>query len=436
MSHFGWSHIVRVGLVQAAIGAIVVMMTSVLNRLMVVELGLPATVPGILIALHFAVQLGFRPQVGHWSDRTGRRTPWIAAGIVLLAAAGIGAAAATAWMATHRSGGLIAATLAFALVGVGVSLAGTPLLALLAERVAPARRASGAAVVWLMMIAGFVVATIVASLLLEPFTYARMVRAVALISGGAAVVACLALAGLEGRASRAEVAPAGLALREAVATVWGEPTARLFAWFIFISMLGYSAQDLILEPFGGAVFGLTPAESTRMSGMHQGGMLVGMIVAALLSTRIGTLREWTAWGCAASAAAFAVLVATALAGDAGLLRATIPVLGLANGVFAVGAVGGMMGVSAARGAAQAGIRMGVFGAAQAIASAIGGSAGAAASDIARWVLGSTAGGYAVVFGIEAVLFGTAAVLALRSVPGGQRAPRAATAADPIQAALG
>ncbi|HEV2733692.1 MAG TPA: PucC family protein, partial [Longimicrobiaceae bacterium] len=112
-----WPGIARLGLVQAAIGMVVVLMTSTLNRVMVVEVGLAATVPGLLVGLHFAVQ-ALRPRMGHGSDASGRRTPWIVGGMLLLVLASVGASAATALLATDRVAGLLAAVVAFALIGV------------------------------------------------------------------------------------------------------------------------------------------------------------------------------------------------------------------------------------------------------------------------------------------------------------------------------
>jgi hypothetical protein len=153
----GWVSIVRLGLVQAALGAVVVLTTSTLNRVMVVELALPALVPGLLVALHYLVQLT-RPRMGHGSDQGGRRTPWIIGGMGVLAAGGALAALATVWMGTSPRGwGLALAVVAFLLIGLGVSAGGTSLLVLLAKRVAPERRAGAATVVWLMMIVGFAV---------------------------------------------------------------------------------------------------------------------------------------------------------------------------------------------------------------------------------------------------------------------------------------
>jgi MFS transporter, BCD family, chlorophyll transporter len=100
-----WAGIARLGLVQAMIGAVVVLTTSTLNRVMVVELALPALLPGLLVALHYAVQLS-RPRMGFGSDLGARRTPWIIGGIAVLGLGGFGAALATAWMGTNPQAGI------------------------------------------------------------------------------------------------------------------------------------------------------------------------------------------------------------------------------------------------------------------------------------------------------------------------------------------
>lgn len=404
----GWGGVVRIGLVQASIGSVVVLMTSTLNRVMIVELGLAAAVPGALVALHFAIQFLFRPKMGHDSDRAARRTGVILLGMALLALSGTGAAASLSLLASARVPGLIAATLAFAGIGVGVSAAGTPLLALLADRVAPDRRARSAGIVWLMMIAGFVLTTVITSQLLTPFSLQRLT----LITAGTGVTACLvawlALRELEeGSAVLPSLPKEETAFRTALERAWREPSVRRFAGFVFAAMLGYSAQDLILEPFAGAVFGLSPAASTQVSSMHQGGMLLGMIVAAIFAARLGGLNRWAAAGCAASTLAFVLLAMTPQLGQVAILKLAVFLLGLANGAFAIGAVGSMMVEATGE---HAGLRMGIFGAAQAVAYALGGFLGAVGSDLARAALGSAAEGYTAVFFAEAVLFAVAALL--------------------------
>lgn len=407
----GWPDVVRLGLVQGSIGAVVVLMTATLNRVMVIELGLPASVPGALVALHFAIQFVARPRLGHQSDAGGPRTRTILLGMLLLGVAGALSAASVALIATHRTLGLAASVGGFALIGCGVSAAGTPLLALLADGVRAERRARAAAIVWLMMIAGFIVTTVLVGNLIDPFSWERLVLVSAGVGAGAVVVSAVALLGLEpARLASAEAEARG-DFKAALRAAWAHPTTRRFALFVFVAMLGYSAQDLVLEPFAGSVFGLTPGESTKVSGMHQGGMLVGMLLAAAFAVRLGGLTLWAAGGCAFSAVAFLLLSATPMAGSLALLKGVVVLLGVANGAFAIGAIGSMM--VRARGD-DAGLRMGIFGAAQAVAYAIGGFLGALGSDVARAALGDSAQGYAAVFVVEAFLFLAAAVLVKRA----------------------
>ncbi|MDX2260452.1 MAG: BCD family MFS transporter [Gemmatimonadales bacterium] len=414
MTHFGWSQIARLGLVQASLGAIIVLITSVLNRVMVVELGLAAAIPGALVAGHYLVQVT-RVHAGFGSDRSGRRTPWIIGGMAVVAVSGFVAAVATAQMATSVIGGTALAALACIALGAGVSVAGTPLLALLAERTTAARRGPAAAIVWLMMIAGFAITAATVGRLLDPFTLARMVT----VSGGVSLVAfgitLVALWGLESPVTvpRPE-AEAAIPFRKALAALWAEGEARRFAGFVFVAMLAYSAQDLILEPFAGTVFGLTPGETTRISSMQHGGMFLGMVGTAIATRRGARLTQWAAAGCLGSAAGFVALLVAGWTGLEPLLRASVFAMGAANGVFAIGAIGSMMALVDQPGRREAGVRMGLYGSAQAVAFGAGGLLGAGLSDVARALLGSPRLGYAAVFLLEAVLFVVAAWFAIRA----------------------
>lgn len=438
-----WLGILRLGLVQASLGAIVVITTSTLNRVMVVELALAASLPGLLVGLHYAVQL-LRPRWGHGSDVGGRRTPWIVGGMAALAAGAVLAALATALAATNLVGGVALATLAFGIIGVGVGASGTSLLALLAERVAPARQASAAAIVWIMMIAGFIVTAGTAGHFLDPFSVTRLVAVTAGVAGIAFALTCLAVLGVEGaRASRAagDGAPK-VPFRQALAEVWAEPTARRFTVFVFVSMLAYSAQDLVLEPFAGAVFAMTPGESTKLSGVQNAGVLVGMILTGLFG---GGFREggrsrlhlWAIGGCLVSAAALVGLAFGGALGTVWPLHANVAVLGFGNGVFAVAAIGSMMRLARDGAANREGTRVGLWGAAQGVAFGLGGLAGTIAVDLGRLVADTAAGAYAGVFLGEAVLFLVSALLAARVMSGrGRLAPAPRRIATPAVAPRG
>ncbi len=437
---FGWSRIARLGLVQACIGAVVVLTTSTLNRVMVVELALPALLPGLLVALHYAVQL-MRPRMGHGSDVGRRRTPWIAGGMAVLAAGGSCAALATVWMASAPVAATALAALGYAMVGVGVSASGTSLLVLLATRVAPARRAAAATLVWVMMIVGFALTAGVAGHLLDPYSPARLLAVSASVGALALLVTLFALRGLEPAAppqTPAREATPHVPFRLALQQVWAEPVARRFTVFVFVSMLAFSAQDLILEPFAGQVHGYTPGQSTQLSGLQNGGVLAGMLLVAAAGTlaarvpgwsALGSLRGWAVGGCVASALALFALALAGLQPDAWPLAPTVFALGVANGAFSIGAIGSMMRLAGDGRAAREGVRMGLWGAAQAMAFGIGGIVGTATSDLARWLIGAPGPAYGAVFALEGLLFLASASLAWRLGTTGAVRRMASPAAD-------
>jgi BCD family chlorophyll transporter-like MFS transporter len=402
--------------VQTALGAIVVLTTSTLNRIMVVELALPATLPGALVAMHYAIQL-LRPRLGYGSDVTGRATPWIVGGMAVLAAGGLLASIATAWLATSRLPALLLAVVAFLLIGAGVGASGTSLLALLAKRVDEGRRAAAATIVWLMMIAGIAATAGVAGSLLDPFSPARLVA----VGGGVAVFAflltLLAVAGVERDVASPGARRAPAPFRLALAEAWREPRARRFTIFVFVSMFAYSAQDLILEPFAGLAFGFTPGQSTRLAGIQHSGVLLGLIVVALAgSFGRGPLRSlplWIVGGCVASAGMAAGLALAGLLGTGWPLRANVFALGVANGALAIAAIGAMMALAGQGRGGREGIRVGMWGGAQAIAFGLGGFSGTLAADLARRLLGSADTAYGAVFAAQALLFLVSAGLALR-----------------------
>lgn len=413
-----WISIVRVGLVQSALGGIVALTTSTLNRVMVVEFALPAMLPAALVAWHYGIQLS-RPRWGYGSDMGHRRTPWIIGGMGVLALGAILATNATLLMPSSPVLGILLGVLAFSMIGAGVGAAGTSLLALLASRTAPERRPAAAAVTWILMIVGIVITAGVSGALLDPFSPERLAFVASGVAGAAFLLTLVAVWGVEGEPERPTgpqhaKPPFAQVLRE----TWAEPLARRFTIFVFVSMLAYSAQDLILEPFAGLVFGMTPGQSTQLAGVQNGGVLLGMILVGALGSRFGDkkrawMRRWTVAGCIGSAAALVALACASAVGPAWPLQPTVFALGFANGIFAVSAIGSMMGLAGAGQDSREGVRMGVWGAAQAIAFACGGFAGAAGVDVLRAILPADSGAFLIVFMLEAAVFALAALLASR-----------------------
>ena len=417
-----WLGIARLGLVQSALGANVMLATSLLNRVMVVEYALAAALPAGLVAWHYAVQLS-RPLWGHESDTGKRRTPLIIGGMGLLALGGILATNAILMAPGAPVLAMALAVLAYTMIGAGVGASGTSLLALLATRTTPKRRPAAAALTWIMMIFGIVVTAGVAGSLLDPFSPQRL----ALVAGGVSMVAFVltlfAVAGIERNAESvpgktSEPSPPSPPFAVVIREIWADPAARHFTIFVFVAMLAYSMQDMILEPFAGLVFGMTPGQSTMLSSVQHMGVLLGMIlvgVGGAVFTGAGRarMRIWVVAGCLGSAAALTLLGAAAVAGPGWPLRETVFLLGFANGVFAVSAIGAMMDLAGDGVPGREGIRMGLWGASQAIAFGLGGFLGAVGSDIARSNLGNDGQGFSTVFSVEAGLFLIAAAIAFR-----------------------
>ncbi len=416
-SSFGWVSIVRLGLVQAAIGAIVVMTTSTLNRIMVVELALPASLPGLLVAIHYFVQV-IRPRMGFESDIGGKRTPWIIGGVGLLALGGFGAAIATTLMGFHLVIGIAAAIVAFFLIGIGVSMSGTSLLALLAKGVSDERRAAAATTVWLMMIFGFALTSGIAGKFLDPYSPEKVILISGIISSIAFAIAATALYKLEGHGleNKRPSAVQKMPFRKALGDILADPDTKRFTIFIFLSMFAFSAQDLILEPFAGMIFKYSLGETTSLSGIQHSGVLTGMLLVAVCgSSRLrpyfGSLRSWMIYGCLASALAmFGLVIAGILEGD-WPLKLNVFILGLANGAFSIAAIASMMRLAVVGGGGKEGVRIGLWGGAQAIAFGLGGLLGAGASDLARSIFTNPATAYSSVFFIEAILFIASAYMA-------------------------
>jgi BCD family chlorophyll transporter-like MFS transporter len=417
MTHLSWLSIFRLGLIQLCLGAIVVLTTSTLNRLMVVELALPAVLPGLLVGLHYAIQIT-RPNWGFLSDSGGNRTRFIILGMAALAMGGFLAAFGFVVMAGAYWTGLMISVAAYTLIGVGVGASGTSLLALLATATHPRRRAAAATITWLMMIFGIAVTATVVGKLLDPYTPARLLELVGAVCAGAVALTTLAIWGIERRhGGAAQPQTARQPFRQGMAEIWAEPRARHFTLFIFLSMVAYFMQELILEPYAGLAFGFTPGQSTQLSGAQNGGVFVGMLTVGIAATglRIGSLRGWVMLGCTGSAASLlAIALIGQMAGGAALLLPATIALGVFNGIFAVAAIGSMMALASEGRSEREGTRMGLWGASQAMAAGAGGLLGAAAVDIMRH-LTDTASAFGIVFVAEAGLFIAAAIMAARII---------------------
>ena len=302
--------------------------------------------------------------------------------------------------------------LSYALIGLGVGASGTSLLALLATATAPRRRAAAATITWLMMIAGIAITAGVVGGLLDPYSHALLVQIVGIVALGAVALTILAVWGIEAKVG-ARPEPETMPFREGIAEIWHEPKTRNFTIFVFLSMTAYFMQELILEPYAGLVFAFTPGQSTSLSGAQNGGVFIGMLTVGIAATgfKIGSLRNWVVAGCLGSAVSLGVIAGLGAIGPGAPLVPAVVALGAFNGIFAVAAIGSMMALAGQGKSSREGTRMGLWGAAQAVAAGFGGLVGAGAVDALRAAIGSDAAAFGTVFLAEAALFIAAAGMA-------------------------
>ena len=412
-----WLSIFRLGLVQMCLGAVVVLMTSTLNRLMVVELSLAATLPGALVAIHYLVQIS-RPKWGFLSDIQGNRTKWIILGMIILAVGANLAALCIPLYSFNATAATILSFFAYTIIGVGVGASGTSLLALLATHTIQHRRAAAATITWLMMIFGIAVTATVVGKLLDPYSVERLIKIVFGLTLVTVAITFISTLNIErGLSSVKKNVNKSQSFLTGLKVIWANSQTKHFSVFVFLSMTAYFMQELILEPYAGIVFSFTPGQSTSLSGMQNGGVFLGMLAVGIACTgfKFGALKNWVWAGCMGSCIS---LVLIALAGQSPEIVPLAPLvfgLGIFNGMFAVAAIGSMMSLASQNNDNREGTRMGLWGAAQAIAAGFGGLLGTVLVDLLRLANFSHADAYGTVFIFEAALFALAASIATRSI---------------------
>jgi MFS transporter, BCD family, chlorophyll transporter len=395
--------LLRLGLFQLTAGGLSVLFLGVLNRVMRVELGMNLFTVSVLIGGgHYLGALVAIP-FGFFSDRHPiagyRRTVYVLLGglvtsLILIASPFVGL-----WIAQSPTTGRIALGFGFFLMeGLSTYIAGTAYLALIADANSSERRGRATAYVWTMLMVGIILTGIGTGFVLEEFNFDRLTL---LFLSGAGIAVLLSLVALWGQEKRitAVVEPPTGNLKDALQMVVSNPNARRFGAFLFFSMLSYFMQDVILEPFGGDVFGMGPAETTRFNAYMGLGVIPGMLVGGIwLMPRRG--KRWTTGlGTWILVLAFIGLATSSFLGVSRGLPLVILLLGLGAGFFTVGGVALMMDMTAGE---HTGLFVGAWTLIQALAKGPASLIGGGLHD-GFLALGASAGqAYGSVFALEAV----------------------------------
>ncbi len=384
------SRLLRLSLFQVSVGMALVLLVGTLNRVMIVELEVPASLVAVMLALPL-IFAPFRALIGFKSDQHRsalgwRRVPYIWKGTMLqfggfaimpfalLVLSGYQEAAdAPPWI------GYSSVALAFLLVGAGVHMIQTVGLALATDLVPVEDQPKVVGLMYVALLVGMIVSALVFGWLLSDYTPGKLIQ---VVQGAAVVTVALNLAALWKQEPRDRARAANPPPAESFTDAWAvfsarEGTMRLLA-VIALGTMAYGMAEVLLEPYGGQVFDMSVAMTTRLTAVLAGGSLLGFWVASLVLLRGTEPLNLATYGAAIGVPGFLAIASASQTGS---------VLLFAMGVFACGVGAGLFGhgtlTATMRRAprTQIGLALGAWGAVQATAAGIAISAGGILRDL-------------------------------------------------------
>jgi BCD family chlorophyll transporter-like MFS transporter len=407
--------LLRLGMFQLAAGGLSVLFLGILNRVMRIELGLPLLTVSVLVGGgHYLGALIAIP-FGHYSDRHRlagfKRSAYILLGAIVVALILVFSPSIVSWLAQDPSLFRTAVSFVFFLLeGIATYVAGTAYLSLITDLTEDSERGQATGLVWTLLMVGIIATGILSSVALSTYSFSRFVLLFELGAVVAVVLAIFALWRQENRTDEPVEPPAGR-MRDSLKMIAGNRQARWFGTFLFISMFSYFMQDVLLEPFGGEVFGLSAAATTRFNAFMGVGVVVGMLGGGMRLIPKWGKRRVISLGMILMVLAFAALAGSALIGYAKALPLLILFLGLGAGFFTVGGVALMMDMTARE---HTGLFVGAWTLIQALAKGPTAIVGGALQSTFIVLGSSPAQAYAGVFLLEALGIGLGLVF-LRQV---------------------
>ncbi len=374
--------LLRLALFQVSVGMAVVLLTGTLNRVMIVELGVPTWLVALMVTLPL-VFAPFRALIGFRSDTYRsvlgwRRVPFIWIGSMLQ----FGGFAIMPFALLVLSGtgngpiwtGQVGAALAFLLVGAGLHTTQTAGLALASDLAPPEARPRVVALLYVMLLIGMVASALAFGVLLADFNEIKLIK---VIQGAALATMALNIVALWKQEPRNPAATATDRPRPTFKEAWhgfseGHRSGRLLV-AVGLGTAGFSMQDILLEPYGGQILHLGVGATTTLTALLAGGTLLGFALAARMLGRGGDPHRLSALGALVGVAAFACVIVAAPLDSAMLFRIGAIAIGFGGGLFSVGTLTSAMALAEN---GHSGMALGAWGAVQATAAgsaiAIGG----------------------------------------------------------------
>ena len=402
------SRLLRLSLFQISVGMAMVMLVGTLNRVMIVELQVPATLVSLMVALPllvapFRALIGFRSD-NHRSQLGWRRVPYIWMGsllqfggfsimpFALLVLAGAGQSSqAPGWV------GLVGAAGAFLLVGIGMHTVQTAGLALATDLAPPESQPKVVGLMYVMQLVGMIGSALMLGHLLRDYSPGQLIRVVQAVAVMTLVLNVVALWKQE---PRSRMRKPGSPIEHTFAQAWqlfcqGPNTLRrLLA--VGLGTMAFTMEDVLLEPYGGEILNLSVATTTMLTATLALGGLIGFAWASRVLSRGADAYRMASWGAWAGVPAFVAVIAAAPLDSPVLFALGIFLIGFGGGLFAHGTLTATMQMAPTE---HVGLAMGAWGAVQATAAGVGMAVGGLVRD--GVALGSSSVmGYSAVYGLE------------------------------------
>lgn len=402
-----WTGVFRLGLFQFGVGLSLAPITGTLNRVLINDLGISAAIVALLIALHYFAS-PVRAFIGYRSDKSrsmGKwRTPYIVLGVMLTYAGLALAPFSLILLGGHGTisflPALIICIAIFLAYGAGVGIVETIYLALVSDITSPQDRGKVLSVLWMMLILGTVVSAVVMGSLLNNYSHIRLIQ---VMQGSALWFVILTVIALwqqerlrpDGTIiSNLKTVRVRLSLWESVQMLSGQQVLKGLFIVIFIATMAFATHDVLLEPYGGQVLGMSVSATTRLTALWGVTTILGVSLAAFLLWRKLAPVLLIGLGCLVGLCGFAVI---SYASDAALVRPFqlgVGLISLGRGLFLVSSIILIMSLTDV---SHAGLFLGIWGIVQALAQGLGTIGGGIIRDVTQYMTGSVVLGYTVVY---------------------------------------
>ncbi len=394
---------IQLGLIHMAVAMTLVPINSTLNRVMIKELAISATLVAILASLPYLFS-PIQVAIGSFSDHHPimglRRTPYILLGLLLCVFGVIISPQVAFMMAENLVAGLLIGMLAFGAWGMGYNLSAVSYLSLATELSDEKGRGKTIAVMWFIMITGIILTAIALSRMVEPYTPEAMARAFWIVGLTALLLGLVGIIKLEGRTVSAEVqSEERYSWSAMLGAIMENRQVTLFFIYLVILLAAILGQDILLEPFAGEAFGMTVGQAARITSIWGVCVLVALLIAGVLETRFNK-KVVAAWGGWSALIGFVLIATSGVLASLGIFYTGVVLLGVGTGLATVANLSLMLDMTVA---GKVGLFIGAWGMANAASRLIGSVMGGVVRDVMTSLLDDLILGYVVVFVIEVIM---------------------------------